>query len=267
MVDEKTNDTIIVNYGERDISGAFKWIAALYLCEFIRAISFSIMFAISIRTGIRCVNAMNGIIYHKIMTRISRNLYGCNTKTTTTTMMNIQPNNLFANDLWKVFQMIYMAPLMIGSPIIIIVTIIYTYLLIGTSAFYGIGLFIIIFVLQFAIIKRQTILRNRIMKQTDYRLSLVNQIVKFIRAIKFYAWEEPFKNEIEHCRTAECSIIRRYQYLQCLSTSLALLAPMLITIINILVHTWLGNDLTVSTVSTEFSYSSSWCAIITKLFS
>lgn len=197
MVDEKTNDTIIVNYGERDISGAFKWIAALYLCEFIRAISFSIMFAISIRTGIRCVNAMNGIIYHKIMTRISRNLYGCNTKTTTTTMMNIQPNNLFANDLWKVFQMIYMAPLMIGSPIIIIVTIIYTYLLIGTSAFYGIGLFIIIFVLQFAIIKRQTILRNRIMKQTDYRLSLVNQIVKFIRAIKFYAWEEPFKNEIE----------------------------------------------------------------------
>ncbi|KAH9515970.1 Multidrug resistance-associated protein 5, partial [Dermatophagoides farinae] len=246
MVDEKTNDTIIVNYGERDISGAFKWIAALYLCEFIRAISFSIMFAISIRTGIRCVNAMNGIIYHKIMTRISRNLYGCNTKTTTT-MMNIQPNNLFANDLWKVFQMIYMAPLMIGSPIIIIVTIIYTYLLIGTSAFYGIGLFIIIFVLQFAIIKRQTILRNRIMKQTDYRLSLVNQIVKFIRAIKFYAWEEPFKNEIEHCRTAECSIIRRYQYLQCLSTSLALLAPMLITIINILVHTWLGNDLTVST--------------------
>ena len=197
MVDEKTNDTIIVNYGERDISGAFKWIAALYLCEFIRAISFSIMFAISIRTGIRCVNAMNGIIYHKIMTRLSRNLYGCNTKTTTTTMMNIQPNNLFANDLWKVFQMIYMAPLMIGSPIIIIVTIIYTYLLIGTSAFYGIGLFIIIFVLQFAIIKRQTILRNRIMKQTDYRLSLVNQIVKFIRAIKFYAWEEPFKNEIE----------------------------------------------------------------------
>ncbi|OTF74905.1 ABC transporter sub-family C-like protein, partial [Euroglyphus maynei] len=255
MFDENINDTIIVNYGVHNISSSFKWIAALYICEFLRAISFSVMFAISIRTGIRCVNAMNGIIYQKIMTRMSsRNPYnGYNKKTTTTAaatttpMMAIQPNNLFANDLWKVFQMIYMSPLIIGSPIIIIVTIVYTYVLIGTSAFYGIGLFILIFTLQFVIIKWQTILRNRLMKQTDYRLSLVNQLVKYSRAIKFYAWEEPFQNEIQHCRSAECSIIRRYQYLQCLSTSLALLAPMLITIINILVHTWLKNDLAVST--------------------
>ncbi|XP_027203988.2 ATP-binding cassette sub-family C member 12-like isoform X2 [Dermatophagoides pteronyssinus] len=250
IVDHNTNKSIIVNYGVHNISGSFKWIVALYLCEFCRAISFSIMFAISIRTGIRCVNAMNGIIYHKIMTK---NQYGHYTKMTTTTtttpatMTNIQPNNLFANDIWKVYQMIYMSPLMIGSPIIIIVTIIYTYLLIDTSAFYGISLFIIIFLLQFIIIKRQTILRNRLMKQTDYRLLLINQLVKFSRTIKFHGWEQPFQNEIQHCRSAECSIIRRYQFLQCLSTSLALLAPMLITIINILVHTWLGNDLTVST--------------------
>lgn len=166
----------------------FKWTIALFLCELFRAISFSIMFAITIRTCIRTVNALNGAIYDKIMSKLNSN---------TDRSQSIQPSNLFANDLWKVYQMIYMAPLMIGSPIIILVTIFYTIYLIGSSAILGLILFVLMFVLQFFLTKQQTFLRTRIMQQTDNRISLITQLMKFIRTIKFNAWDEVFQKDIE----------------------------------------------------------------------
>lgn len=166
---------------------ALKWTIALFVCELFRAMSFSIMFAITIRTSARVVNALNGMIFDKILHRPP-------TEPDTTC---IQPSNLFANDLWKVFQMFYMAPLVIGSPIIILVTIFYTIYLIGYSAIFGLILFVQMFILQIFITKKQTNLRGRIMKQTDHRISLIAQFMKFARAIKFNAWESAFHKDID----------------------------------------------------------------------
>lgn len=193
-----TDEELIDCNDEMNGFSAFKWTIALYICEILRAMSFSIMFAISIRTGIRCVNGLNGILYRKILTR-SQFLSQMNEKEMkkATSSIIAQPENLYSNDLWKVFQMIYMAPSSIGSPIIILMTIFYTYLLIGNSAIFGILLFIVIFLLQIFIIKRQAILRKRSLKQTDHRIFLINQLVKKIRTIKFNNWEKPFQTEIE----------------------------------------------------------------------
>ena len=145
------------------------------------------MFGVTIRTGVRAVNGLNGTLYDKILS-----------KRTYTDKQNsqLQPTNLFANDLAKVFQMIYMLPLVIGSPIIILVTIIYTFHLIGHSAFVGMTLFLLIFGLQFYITKKQAKLRDRLMAQSDNRISLVTQLMKDIRTIKFNAWEKPFQKDI-----------------------------------------------------------------------
>ena len=92
--------------------------------------------------------------------------------------------------------MTYMLPLVIGSPIIILVTIVYTFHLIGQSALVGMVLFVLIFGLQFYITRNQARLRDRLMAQSDNRISLVTQLMKDIRTIKFNGWEKPFQRDI-----------------------------------------------------------------------
>ncbi|UXI22911.1 hypothetical protein NH340_JMT08854 [Sarcoptes scabiei] len=242
--DENTNQ----NYQSKSI----ELIVAIYSCELIRAIFFSTMFLISIRTSIRCKAALNGLIYHKILSRAYINDEGDNDQDHQNNdndrkrRQAIQPNNLFAADLERISQMIRLGPLMIGSPIIIMVTIIYTYLLIGYSAIYGTVLFLLLFILQFLMLRGQFVLRKRIVQQTDHRISLITQLVQFILAIKFYSWEDSFKNELHYCREAEISNLKRYRFLDCLVTSLTFLTPTIITIIHILAHTWFDKNITVS---------------------
>lgn len=169
-------------------AGALQWTAALCLCELLRALSYSIMFGVIIRTGVRSVNALNGTLYDKILSKRAFNTDGKSSP--------LQPTNLYANDLAKVFQMIYMLPLVIGSPIIILVTIVYTFHLIGTSAIVGMVLFVLIFSLQFYLTRVQARLRDRLMAQADSRISQVTQLMKDIRTIKFNSWEKPFQKDI-----------------------------------------------------------------------
>ena len=195
-VSESVNIESSINY-TRPISSssssypstlALEWTAALCACELFRAISYSIMFGVIIRTGIRAVNALNGTLFDKIL---SKRTYNTDQRSSL-----LQPTNLFANDLGKVFQMIYMLPLIIGSPIIILVTIIYSVHLIGHSALVGIFLFVVIFCLQFFITKKQAAIRDRLMSQADDRISMVTQLMNQIRIIKFNAWEDPFREDI-----------------------------------------------------------------------
>ena len=200
LLEEVENPTLIespdleqnnVTDSEQSISmsRAFQWTAALCICELFRAVSYSIMFGVIIRTGIRSVNALNGTLYEKILSKCSNN--GTDKKSSL-----LQPTNLFANDFSKVFHMIYMLPLMIGSPIIILVTIAYSIHLIGQSALVGVILFILIFGLQFYITKRQARLRDQLMTQADNRISLVTQLMKDIRTVKFNAWEKAIQKDI-----------------------------------------------------------------------
>lgn len=176
--------------------GAIRWTALLCACELFRAIAYSVMFIIIVRTAARVANALSGMLYEKLLSKrasvsglAQKGAAGANVETTIV--------NLFSNDIWKVYHMIYMSPLIIGSPIIILVTIFYTYQLIGTSSFCGLGLFVIIFGLQLLVTKVQTGLRKKIMCQTDRRMTLIGEIVKFIRAIKFNGWQESFREEIQ----------------------------------------------------------------------
>lgn len=42
--------------------------------------------------------------------------------------------------------------------------------------------------------------RYRVVKQTDARISLLNEIIKGIQTIKIYAWEKPFTNLVQQIR-------------------------------------------------------------------
>lgn len=179
---------------------ALKWTACLCLCELLRAISYSIMFAVTIRTGVRTVNALSGALYEKILSKrpsSSTSAASTSNSSSNSSSAALQPTNLFANDLGKVFQLVYMLPLTIGSPIIIVVTVTYTFALIGaSSAAVGMVAFLAIFALQAVITRRQAALRDRMMAAADQRISLISGLMRDIRTIKFNGWEKPLQADI-----------------------------------------------------------------------
>jgi ATP-binding cassette subfamily C (CFTR/MRP) protein 5 len=161
------------------------WTFALFISELIRASCFAIMYAISIRTAIRTSSGLSTILYNKLL--ISRSPIN----KTVGEMVN-----LFANDTTKIFHMVYILPLTIGGPIVTIVTIAYTWWLLGLFALVGVLIFIFIFGLQFGIAKTQSYYRKKAIEMTDERISALTELLTFIKLIKLYAWERPFSENI-----------------------------------------------------------------------
>lgn len=171
---------------------ALQWTFALFACEILRALCFSVMYAIIVRTGLRCANALNGLVYEKNFTKeTSVPSLASSGKQAPTSV-----NNLISNDVWRVYQMVYMMPLMVGSPTIIVVTLVYSYQLIGVSSLAGILLFIVIFALQLFITRLQTSLRAKTARQTDNRITMITEVIQYIRTIKFNSWSSAFTEEI-----------------------------------------------------------------------
>ncbi|CAG2107654.1 unnamed protein product [Medioppia subpectinata] len=157
------------------IGTGIKWTIALFLSELGRASSFAIMYAICIRTAIRTSSAINALLYNKLLTSRTVN------KSIGETV------NLFAVDINKVFHMVYILPLVLGGPIVTVVTVVYTWWLLGVFALVG---------------------KERLL--------------------------------LEKC-----------QYLQCVSTSLSLMTPLIITVATILAYTIAKQgDLTAATAFT-----------------
>lgn len=48
--------------------------------------------------------------------------------------------------------------------------------------------------------KKTAAYRYRVVKQTDARIRILNDIIQGIQTIKMYAWEQPFKKIIEKIR-------------------------------------------------------------------
>ena len=51
------------------------------------------------------------------------------------------------------------------------------------------------------------------MSKKDSRIKLLNEILNGIKVIKFYAWENPFKELVMKIRKGELNILRKYMIL------------------------------------------------------
>lgn len=211
------------------------WMLCLIACEFLRITFFALMWAINIRTAIRASSAVMSLLYRKLtkLRSVSSTSAG-------------EIINLFANDCQKVFMMVYNAPLIIGGPLVIVGTVIYTWWLLGPFCFVGVGVFVIAYVLQCGISYLIAHFRKKAIKATDERVSLMSEFLTNIKLIKLYAWENPLMESVRDARSNERGFLEKCQYLQTLSSSVASMAAIMATIFTILAYTLFGYDLTPS---------------------
>jgi len=74
--------------------------------------------------------------------------------------------------------------------------------------------------------------RRATLKESDNRVKLVNEVLAGIRIIKFYAWETPFRKQIEAIRSLELQHLTRLAYVSAVGFSMIMLsAPIILPII------------------------------------
>ncbi|XP_015928465.1 ATP-binding cassette sub-family C member 12 [Parasteatoda tepidariorum] len=208
------------------------WMLGLLFCETLRIFCLSLMWAINIRTSIRASSAVSALLYKKITSlKILSN-------TSTGELVN-----LFSNDCRKVFMMVYNFPLIIGGPLVVIGTVVYTYYLLGPVCFVGIAVFLITYGIQFVISLLSARYLKKAIKATDERVSLMSEFLSNVKLIKLYAWEKHLIDNIRGARVSERNLIEKVQYLHSVGSSVSFITAAVATIFTILAFTLFGFDI------------------------
>merc|ERR1711963_1370759 len=72
-------------------------------------------------------------------------------------------------------------------------------------------------------------MRRKILKYSDSRVKIMNEILNGIRIIKFYAWERPFKKEVAKVREKELRALTVLSYINSVGFSILLQSTPVIT--------------------------------------
>ncbi|CAJ0935342.1 unnamed protein product, partial [Mesorhabditis belari] len=203
--------------------------------EFARVLAYGATWAVSYRTGIRVRSAVLGLLFKKLI----------NSKTTQNNKA-AEIINLFANDGQRLFDAVTFMPLVLVGPFVLVGGIIYLLIVIGPWSLTGIFIFFFFDVVQYFLGMTMVRCRERAIKKTENRVTLMGEIVHHIRLIKMNAWEENFIDRVEKMRHDEKVDLRTAGYAQSLAIACGPVVPVVAALLTFLGVVLSGNDLMAS---------------------
>jgi hypothetical protein len=75
-------------------------------------------------------------------------------------------------------------------------------------------------------------LQAKILKENDSRIKLINQILVGIKCIKFYGWEESFKQMVDRIRSNEIRYLIKSAAISCFSNFMWDCTPFFVSVIS-----------------------------------
>lgn len=140
--------------------------------------------------------------------------------------------SLMSTDLSRIDLAIGFQPLVLCFPIPMIIAVIILIINIGVSALTGIGLFIVSLVICILLIQKLYTTREKVVKYTDERVSLMREILNNLKVIKFYAWEMAYKASILKIRHKEMKYLFTIKVLRNFITAYAVTMPVLTSMLS-----------------------------------
>uniref|UniRef100_A0A8C1VAR3 ABC-type glutathione-S-conjugate transporter n=1 Tax=Cyprinus carpio TaxID=7962 RepID=A0A8C1VAR3_CYPCA len=159
--------------------------------------------------GMRVKTAVMGLVYRKSLVINSAARRTC-------TVGEIV--NLVSADTQKLMDFVVYFNAVWVAPIEIALCFFFLWQHLGPSALAGIATVILIFPLNGFIAKMRSKLQVQ-MTYMDGRIKLMNEILSGIKILKFYAWENAFRERILGCREKELNALKKSQILYSISIS------------------------------------------------
>ena len=108
--------------------------------------------------------------------------------------------NLISNDIQRFDAAVRFFPNICMAPLAVLTACVVLVYLIGWEALVGLALLAVLIIFQSKAAKLISNLRKKVAELADQRIKLLNEIVRNIRAVKMYAWEEHFKVKVGSVR-------------------------------------------------------------------
>ncbi|EGG24262.1 hypothetical protein DFA_06412 [Cavenderia fasciculata] len=139
--------------------------------------------------------------------------------------------NLMSNDAQRVAEVFLTFNAGIFALPQIIVCIVLMYLEIGWPTFVGLGVMVIVLPLNGFVAKFLFKIRFEMVRNSDARLRLTNEILQFIKIIKLYAWEDPFTKKTLASRRAEVKSLFKFSRYRAILIFVISAVPTLVSIV------------------------------------
>jgi len=132
--------------------------------------------------------------------------------------------NMMSNDTMQLQRFLQFAGFTIIAPLQIIISLVLIYKQVGNATWVGIAYMVLLMPINtwvFAVVGK---MRRKVLKHSDSRVKMMNEILTGIRIIKFYAWERPFGKEVERVRGMEMDALTKMSYVVAVGFSIILLS-------------------------------------------
>ncbi|WJZ96869.1 hypothetical protein VitviT2T_015516 [Vitis vinifera] len=140
-----------------------------------------------------------------------------------------------------------------SAPFLIIISMVLLYQQLGAASLLGSILLLLMLPIQTFVISKMKKLSKEGLQRTDKRVSLMNEILAAMDAVKCYAWEKSFQSRVQSMRTDELSWFHKAQMLSACNTFILNSIPIIVTVTSFGSFTLLGGDLTPARAFTSLS--------------
>uniref|UniRef100_A0A8C8ZF34 ATP binding cassette subfamily C member 8 n=1 Tax=Prolemur simus TaxID=1328070 RepID=A0A8C8ZF34_PROSS len=185
------------------LANAYVLSVLLFLALLLQRTFLQASYYVAIETGINLRGAIQTKIYNKIMHLSTSNL-------SMGEMTAGQICNLVAIDTNQLMWFFFLCPNLWAMPVQIIVGVILLYYILGVSALIGAAVIILLAPVQYFVATKLSQAQRSTLEYSNERLKQTNEMLRGIKLLKLYAWENIFRTRVEETRRKEMTSLRAF---------------------------------------------------------
>ncbi|XP_059361140.1 ATP-binding cassette sub-family C member 9-like isoform X2 [Carassius carassius] len=186
---------------------------------------------VTIETGINLRGALLAMIYNKILRLSTSNM-------SMGEMTLGQINNLVAIETNQLMWFLFLCPNLWAMPVQIIMGVILLYYLLGESALIGAGVILLLAPVQYLIATKLADTQKSTLDYSTDRLKKTTEILKGIKLLKLYAWENIFCDRVEETRGKELTSLKTFSLYTSMSIFMNVAIPIAAVLATFVTHAY-----------------------------
>ncbi|XP_051911524.1 ATP-binding cassette sub-family C member 9 isoform X2 [Hippocampus zosterae] len=184
---------------------------------------------VTIETGINLRGALLAMIYNKILRLSTSNM-------SMGEMTLGQINNLVAIETNQLMWFLFLCPNLWAMPVQIVMGVILLYCLLGWSAVVGASVIVLLAPVQYLIATKLADMQKSTLEHSTDRLKKTSEILKGIKLLKLYAWENIFCDSVEETRGKELTSLKTFAFYTSMSIFMNAAIPIAAVLATFVMH-------------------------------
>lgn len=229
----------------------------LFLALILQRTFLQASYYVTIETGINLRGALLAMIYNKILRLSTSNM-------SMGEMTLGQINNLVAIETNQLMWFLFLCPNLWAMPVQIVMGVILLYYLLGCSALVGAAVIVLLAPVQYHIATKLADTQKSTLEHSTDRLKKTTEILKGIKLLKLYAWENIFCDSVEDTRGKELTSLKTFAFYTSMSIFMNAAIPIAAVLATFVTHHFLNK--VGPTPSEAFAALALFHILVTPLF-